>query len=489
MNKIFTFLIVGSSIFAANAADYQTTGDGSTYTLASLSKIDGSGVVQDGETFTLSNSVIIAKGDKFEMEDGVTVRLGDGVQLKIEGTADFDVAVPVTITRASEADEPQGIYYFNDETTEPIVVKNLNFEYAGLRWWVTTSVAIDNCSFKYGNGSQSSSGELSLGKADASFEITNCEFADNDVPAIGGGATNSCGVLIDNCTFTGNNKAATRLNPQVNLTVGGDLDVVVRNCTITGSQSAYTGGMVISQMMAIEGTNNVTVENVEIRDNAYGLALYGGMKATVKNCQIIDNKYPTSAMSGGAGISLYAYSGSPGIVATGNHIEGNLWGVTVLGGLDVNFGKIDDKNAADYNPGENEFVNNGNNGVVYELYNNSTLTVYAQGNTWNGETTDAAKIEDMIYHKLDDSSLGEVIYMPSGDAGVTSAAVSNAYFDGKNKQIIAAAGSVLEVYTPSGNLLERVTSNGRTDLSTLARGLYLVRVADGRGTKTIKCVL
>ena len=42
----------------------------------------------------------------------------------------------------------------------------------------------------------------------------------------------------------------------------------------------------------------------------------------------------------------------------------NLWGVTIIGSPEVNAGKVEDKNAADYNPGENVFKNNGNNNAI-----------------------------------------------------------------------------------------------------------------------------
>lgn len=48
------------------------------------------------------------------------------------------------------------------------------------------------------------------------------------------------------------------------------------------------------------------------------------------------------------------------------------------GGRCVNVGKTEDSNAADYNPGLNVFLNNGFGGTIYDLYNNSANTVYAQ---------------------------------------------------------------------------------------------------------------
>jgi len=48
---------------------------------------------------------------------------------------------------------------------------------------------------------------------------------------------------------------------------------------------------------------------------------------------------------------------------------------------------------------------------LYDLYNNSPNTIYAQGNTWNVTIQDSISIEEVIYHKNDDPTLGEVIYM------------------------------------------------------------------------------
>ena len=72
-----------------------------------------------------------------------------------------------------------------------------------------------------------------------------------------------------------------------------------------------------------------------------------------------------------------------------------------------------DENDPDYNPGNNTFVNNGNGGVLYDLYNNSTNTVYAQGNTWNVSEQTEEEIEKVVFHQNDNASLGQVIFMPA----------------------------------------------------------------------------
>ena len=65
-------------------------------------------------------------------------------------------------------------------------------------------------------------------------------------------------------------------------------------------------------------------------------------------------------------------------------------------------------------------MNNGNNGVLYDLFNNGTATIWAQSNTWNVEVQDAESIEQVIYHQVDNPNLGLVIFMPAHQEGPTA---------------------------------------------------------------------
>ena len=110
--------------------------------------------------------------------------------------------------------------------------------------------------------------------------------------------------------------------------------------------------------------------------------------------------------------------------------------------------------AADYNPGNNTFKDNGNQGVKYEIYNNSANTVYAQGNIWSVEVQDAASIEEVIFHHFDNEALGEVIYMPAGDPANIE----------KHTTERQASSTIYKIDgTPMGNSLER-----------LPAGLYII---------------
>lgn len=471
-------------------AEYVTAGDGTEYTLQSLSEIPESGVTKDGNDFIVADNITIAEGDKFNIRSGITVKMGNEVQLRIEGEAYLEAESDVLITRNADTDEPEGIGLFSDAREETLV-KNLNFEYAGLRLWTGKEVTVENCSFKYNNGAQTSAGALSMALSGGQLNVYDSEFIENTIPAIGGAANYNYGVLIDNCYFYDNNTENSN-KPQLNITIGGDRDIIIKNNTLVGNERNKVGAISVANMLGSSGSNNVVIENNDMRKHRYGITTLGAMNVTIKDNKIIDNKYETNAMNGGSGISIYDSNYLQNAIVTGNQIEENLWGITVIGGGNVNIGKTDDPNAEDYNPGGNTFLNNGNNGVLYDLYNNGTNTIYAQGNKWNVEEQTEELIETVIFHKKDNSSLGEVIFMPPMDGGSVSK-IENAkcYFDSANKQLILGEnGCNVTVYAISGMQVASYNDcDGIIDMSNLANGVYIVVVSSTEGSSSIKCIL
>ncbi len=487
MKKSTIFLLCALTAVSAFADDYATNGSGKSYTLESLSAISGSGVTKNGKVYTMANSVTIAAGDKFTIESGATIKMGDAVELRISGEANMavDENSRVLVTRNADTDEPKGIVLAGD-SEQPASFNNYDFEYAGLRNLSAAGFNVTGCTFRYNNGKQTSVGALGLGVDGACFTVTDCTFEYNTVPAIGGAANAANGVAIYNSVFTDNNTANTN-KPQINLTVGNDNYIVIENCTITGAQRTMVGGIAIANIIGFEGDNTVYMEGNEIRDNRYGVAFYGGLNATMIENKIIDNKYDASAMTGGAGISIYDYAGKPNVMAGHNTISGNLWGVCVIGGENINFGNVSvDKTSDDYNEGHNVFSDNGNGGALYDLYNNSALTVYAQGNKWGVDEQTAEKIETVVYHKADNASLGEVIYTPAWDGEGAVARIDSdvkaRYANGK----VIADGASIEVYSASGKLVEKTT--GVADLAAFAKGVYVVKVSTTDGATTLKCI-
>lgn len=490
MKKITLFLVVLiMTISSVRAGDYVTSGDGTTYTLESLSGIANSGVTKSDAVYTMANNVTISAKDQFNIESGVTVKMGNAVLLRIEGSANFEAAQRTLLTRNEATDKPKGVMMLDE--TKITKFKNLDFEYCGLRNFSSTGFDVDNCTFRFNNGANASAGAISLGSSGASFNITNSTFESNTVPAIGGAANYTCGVYIDNCTFNDNNTANSN-KPQLNITVGGDHSITIKNSTLIGSKRTMVGAIAVSNMIGLTGINNVLIENNDIRYHRYGITVLGQQNVLIKDNMIVDNQYETNPMNGGSGISIYDSTKKQVATITGNHIEKSLWGITVIGGKEVNAGKVEDPLASDYNPGGNVFKDNGNNGVLYDLYNNTTITVYAQGNKWNVDEQTAEKIESVIYHKNDEGTLGEVIYMPAMTGGSVSSVVSKdeIYFaDGK---IIIDENSAanVDVYALNGALVTSIKAeNGIADISFLDKGVYVARVTTSNGISVIKCTL
>lgn len=468
MRKILLTALTLMTAIAAMADSFKTSGDGTQWTMTRLAQTDGTGVTADGTTFTMASDVEIAEGDAFAIESGITVRMGGGVRLTVSGEADFRARERVLFTAADELEQPYGIFMDN---TERAVFENIDFEYAGLRNFGTAGADITGCTFTAHNGISGTSA-LSMGTNGASFTVTGCTFTECAKSAIGGAANYQNPVTITGCTFMANGTANTN-TPQINLTTAGN--VTIKDCRIYGApEHTMVGGIVVSNLVGLTGELNTLIEDCEIRNNRFGVATYCEQTATIRNNVIVSNKYETNAMNGGSGINIYDPYMTQTTTVTGNYIEDNLWGITVIGGRSVNIGKTEDPTADDYNPGLNVFLNNGNGGATYDLYNNSSNTVYAQGNYWKSVASqDQESIETVVFHKNDNPKLGEVIFMPALDKEPTAIGCI---------PTITAGSSRTEVYTLDGMRLGSIAAARRGTIC-------VVKTTDGRHTTVRKVVV
>ncbi|MGL4293644.1 MAG: hypothetical protein ACRCSQ_08730 [Bacteroidales bacterium] len=406
MKQTFTFCLISAALIPGNIfADYISSGLKKAYTFSDLAMIENSGVTQNGNTFTISGNIEIAPGDTLRMDNNATILLGSDVCIFIKGFGDLCPPDTALVTRLNEEARPKG-FYFNDEGAAG-ELKNICLEYAGLRYNGKKELSIDNCTFQYIGTTHSSIGAVALGDG-GKTTVKKCRFVSNESSAIGFGANQQHALTFtDNHLYDNNTKNSNR--PQINLgTSGNEVTLIARNY-ILGTQRNKVGGIAISNMLGMGGTNKAIVDNNYVSQCRYGLTFLGALDIEVKNNILIDNKYETDPNNGGSGISIYDSAKRMKAVITGNHIEKHLWGITILGGNDINIGKTN-TTGEDYNPGKNIFIDNGNNGCLYDLYNNTSLTIYAQGNTWNVDEQTPEKIETVIFHKKDNPNLGEVIY-------------------------------------------------------------------------------
>ena len=438
MKKLITSLLLTVLCMTA-FAQFTTAGDGKTYNIHTLAGIEGTGIVawelseNEPPTYQLSQNITIANGDKFVMDDGIDLLFEKNVTLTIEGEADFNLTNGSSFDSATDYEEPLNAAVRIAGTTTTQFNKCTFYE-VGLQLMSEGATNMNRCSFYCHDGS--SAAALYFISAGAASTIENCYFEWCAKAAIGSAANASQPLTIKNCTFE-MNSAANNNVPQINITAAKPL--TIEGCAINGnSVNNMVGGIGISNFMSYDA--DITISNCEIRNNRYGIGLVGpAASIRIKDCTLVNNCYETNPMNGGSGISLYDPYKQTKAVISGNHIEGSLWGVTIIGCQDVNLGCLNE--GQNYNPGGNVFKNNGNNGELYDLYNNSTLTVYAQNNTWNVSEQTEEQIESVIFHKHDNASLGEVIFMPAANTtdikGITVDKKNDSIFDLQGRKTTA----------------------------------------------------
>ena len=413
MKKFYSFLLMAAVAAGAMADDFVTDGTGNVYTFNALSQIEGTGVtLLDDGSYLVSADFTIAEGDVLQLQNNDVIKMADGVRITLDGDADFAPADTAVVTRDAEGSKPKGFWMMGENGNATL--KNVTFEYVGVVFGgANSSLTANNCTFTLHNGKSSSSGALSFNASCGGNVVENCYFIENTLNAIGNGATNPVGIIIRNCLFW-HNTTDNRNKPQINLTVGGDYDVLIADNEVIGGQFTLSGGIGLSNMMGLAHSGINIIENNYIADNRYGITTIGSVDAIIRNNTMIDNCYDPNPNNGGSCVSIYDSSSSANIYMEGNWMEGGLWGITVpTGAPNINLGKVEDPEAEDYNPGNNTFVNNGNGGELYDLFNNGTATIWAQGNTWNVAEQTEENIEEVIYHQVDDPSKGLVIFMPA----------------------------------------------------------------------------
>lgn len=413
MMKFYFCMIMAAMALAVSADEFTTDGSGNVYTFNALSQIEASGVtLQDDGSYLVSTDFTVAAGDVLKIESGDVIKMGHNVTVTIDGDADFAPADTALITRDAETSVPRGFWMLGENGNANL--KNLRVEYVGIVFGgLNSSLHAEGCTFTLYNGKLSSSGTLAFNASCDGNVIENCYFVENTLNAIGNGATNPVGITIRNNVLW-HNVTANRNKPQINLTCAGDYDVYIEGNQIIGGQYTLSGGIGVSNMMGMGHTGKVYIENNYIADNRYGITTIGSIDAVIRGNKMVNNCYETNPNNGGSCISVYDGSSTSNVYIEGNWMEGGLWGITIVTGApNVNLGKVDDPTAQDYNPGNNTFVNNGFDGQRYDLFNNGTGDIWAQGNTWNVDEQTQEQIEEVIYHQADDPSKGLVIFMPA----------------------------------------------------------------------------
>lgn len=397
-NKIFTIGLL-LTFFNLNA-QYSTPNTGVSWTLDDIAVASPATISIDAGEYILHQDLMVMENDSLTLDD-VVLKIAPNVEIGVKGYFK-STGEDVTVITALEPENHYKGFWFYDESEvffENSVIKNGG----GLKV-VTADFQMHNCEVSGNSAGSSTGAAISFSKG--SPVVKDSFFLFNDKPALSSAANTSVSALIDGNYFEGNHQLNGNA-PQINMGPSGAADSIriINNIIIGDRNLTKVGGISASSLTGVE--NKILIKGNEVRDNRYGITSMGTSSGIISGNIIEDNNTEGEPMLGGSGINLY---GTSMVFVSYNQIRRNLWGITLQGNAQINLGS---DNLDNFNPGQNVFSENENSGIVYALYNNTPNEVKALHNCWiEGQESTAAEVESVIFHKPDDSSLGEVLYDP-----------------------------------------------------------------------------
>ena len=395
MKRFLPILLIIIGLTFSAQAQWTSPGEGLTYTLPELVNVTGGVVTNDGSVFTIHRDLTISQGDVLLIDDQVSRIDAPGVLITISGSLNCSITGDRVKLYGTETQK----FSMRFENASNCVLHKLYLsDGAGIQV-VESDVTFDDVKFVY----------FSTDYCHAAIDIFNCDpiinncyFLLNEGAAISSPANGQSSPQITNCELDAN---VDGLNvPQINLGPGGDDTIRIIGNNIHGTWATFhTGGISVADLMGIGDTKVLLKDNI-VKDGRYGYNQQGmTISSVIEGNQFLNNNHEDNPMNGGSGISIYGTSTNNKAFLRNNTITGNLWGITAIYFHDINLGTEEDW-------GRNEIRSNGNGGVTYDLYNNSSCDIMAVGNDWG--VTAEALVEDHIFHQLDDPSLGLVTFIP-----------------------------------------------------------------------------
>ncbi len=472
MKKLsFLFLSLSSTVAFSQ---FISPGTGITYNLASLSAAAPAVLVNNGTAYQMTADITISNGDTLLMSEDTTLKIDGGKQLTIAGTYDTN-AGNILVTATDPAVIFKGIRL---ESTASVTIKNTTFEYGGGIQALTGNFLMDNSIVRYFKSGLVTGASINFSTGNPI--VRNSQFIENDLPAVGSGANQSVALEFTGNYLYGNTKGNSN-RPQVNMGPSGTGITKILNNTIIGDRTlTKVGGVSVSTLLGVE--NHPQIEGNIIKDNRYGITVAGNNSSgSISNNILTDNNTEPVPANGGSGISLSG-SGSQvmAIKVEKNQIRGSLWGITVIGTAQADFG-----GGSLGSTGENVFFNNGNGGQIYALYNNTPHPLSATNNCWReNELSDDAMVESVIFHSVDDSTKGTVNYAPylcgqpmsTNDTNLLKSSIYPNPSNGNFTFEAAYAGNIL-ISDMNGRIIySGITVKGKNNISLKANaGVYMLQ--------------
>ena len=397
MKKLFLLISLIAGLVSAINAQWVSPGEGTTYTLPDLVAVT-EGVVTNssGSVFAFNADVTISQGDVLKIDNQVSRIDAPGVLITINGSMTC-VHTGDRVKLYGTQDNPFNMRFEN--ATDCNIKKMYFSDGAGIKV-IESDVTFDDVKFVYFTRDYSNA-VIDIFNCDPT--IKDCYFMLNHGSAISSPANGQASPQILNCDFDTNTTDDVNA-PQINLGPGGNDTIrIVGNEIYTIMAQHYVGGISVANLMMVGDTKVLLKDNI-IREGRYGYNQQGeDISSVIVGNQFINNNHEDDPMNGGSGISIYGNNVTNKAILRHNVITGNLWGITAIYYHDIDMGTEDDW-------GNNEIHDNGNGGVVCDLYNNSACDIMAVGNNWG--TTVLEEIETHIFDKNDNPDYGLVTFVP-----------------------------------------------------------------------------
>ncbi|NOX47066.1 MAG: T9SS type A sorting domain-containing protein [Chlorobi bacterium] len=482
--KNLGLLIVLVFFLSPAFSQYETPGTGVNWDLTDLvGNSSGAVTLQDGIYF-FNEDILISALDTFHISTDETVKIGQGRLITVSGVLIANPPEGITFTAI---DTTLNFLGFRFEESSSSILAKCTVEFGGGIKLIETDMVFEDCVFRK-NNVENSTGAINL--FHSSPVISNSGFYLNEGPAIMSGANSESSPRIFQNAISQNNTLNQNM-PQINLGTSKANDTIwIMGNTIQGFYD-NAGGMAVSTLAG--GNLECVIRENNIVGNRYGIAVYGNsISSVIEGNTITGNNIQGDPLLGGSGINFWGNESNVSLVSE-NTISGNLWGVTIQGTARPNMGQVEPDTA---NIGENLIFDNGNEGTVYALYNNTPNDVFAENNYWGTYSLDT--VEMYIFHQPDDPALGFVDYLPIKDY-VT--AVPEIDFSKSNSFEIypnPARGFIklvftneensfkkISVFNSTGKLVKRTQSEDlelEIDISDIPKGLYFIGLQDGKRT-------
>jgi hypothetical protein len=394
MKKLFllSFLLVAIHLWA----QYSTPGNNGSYTLNDLVAISDGAISMEDDQYFFNEDIVISTTDTLKIFENVVIEIGEELLWTIEGVLILDAPDLCMIRKKTMESNFEGIRFDNSSAS---VLRNAWISYGGGVKLVESDMIIQACTFDEFNTAYST-GSVDLYQSNPL--IRDCTFSNNKGPAIASGANSTSSPQIINNVLN-YNVTGNANTPQINLGTSDGLNPIIIDSNHIYGMYDMAGGIALSTLYG--GSIIAYVRNNEVSFNRYGIAMIGSdISGEISYNHIEGNNIQNDPMLGGSGLNFYGGS-TNNMIVHHNTILDNLWGVTIQLTAQPNLG-----DGTDNSPGRNQLYNNGNSGETYALCNNTPDDIWAMNNFWGTATLE--QTEEVIFHEIDDPTLGEVFFDP-----------------------------------------------------------------------------